>query len=153
MEAKRPLPGRAVIITFDDGYRDFLTEAWPLLAQYGFSATVFLVAGKVGRTNEWDHHYGQEIPLLGWEEIRGLQKEGIEFGSHSMSHRPLTKLSVEETVREAAPFQNNARAESGHAHPGLRVSVWREQRRDSSFGRSLRLHLRPDVPFRAEPVP
>jgi peptidoglycan/xylan/chitin deacetylase (PgdA/CDA1 family) len=101
MEAKRPLPGRTVIITFDDGYRDFLTEAWPLLTQYGFSATVFLVAGQVGRTNEWDHHYGQEIPLLGWEEIRGLQKQGIEFGSHSMSHRPLTKLSVEETVRDA----------------------------------------------------
>jgi len=89
------------MITFDDGYRDFLTEAWPLLAQYGFSATVFLVAGNVGRTNEWDHHYGQEIPLLSWEEIRGLQKAGIEFGSHSVSHRPLTKLSVEETVREA----------------------------------------------------
>jgi peptidoglycan/xylan/chitin deacetylase (PgdA/CDA1 family) len=101
MESKRPLPGRAVIITFDDGYRDFLTEAWPLLARYGFSATVFLVAGRVGQTNEWDRHHGQEVPLLGWEEIRGLQKEGIEFGSHSMSHRPLTELSIEETVREA----------------------------------------------------
>jgi peptidoglycan/xylan/chitin deacetylase (PgdA/CDA1 family)/trans-aconitate methyltransferase len=101
MEAKRPLPGRAVIITFDDGYRNFLTEAWPLLTEYGFSATVFLVAGKVGRTNEWDHHYGEEIPLLGWEEIRELQKGGIEFGSHSLSHRPLTELSVEDTVREA----------------------------------------------------
>jgi peptidoglycan/xylan/chitin deacetylase (PgdA/CDA1 family) len=102
MEAKRPLPGRAVIITFDDGYRDFLTEAWPLLAKYGFSATVFLVAESVGRMNEWDRHYGQEMPLLGWEEIRGLQKEGIEFGSHSLSHRPLTELPIDEVAREAA---------------------------------------------------
>jgi peptidoglycan/xylan/chitin deacetylase (PgdA/CDA1 family)/SAM-dependent methyltransferase len=101
MEAKRPLPGRAVLITFDDGYRDFLTEAWPLLAQYGFSATVFLVAGKIGGTNEWDKQYGQELPLLGWEEIRALQKQGIEFGAHSMSHRPLMELSIEEVVREA----------------------------------------------------
>ena len=102
MEAKRPLPGRAVIITFDDGYRDFLTEAWPLLAKYGFSATVFLVADSVGRTNEWDQYYGQERPLLGWEEIRKLQKEGIAFGSHSLSHRPLTDLPIQEVVREAA---------------------------------------------------
>ena len=102
MEAKRPLPGRAMIITFDDGYRDFLTEAWPLLAKYGFSATVFLVADSVGRTNEWDQYYGQERPLLGWEEIRKLQKEGIEFGSHSLSHRPLTELPIQEVVREAA---------------------------------------------------
>jgi peptidoglycan/xylan/chitin deacetylase (PgdA/CDA1 family) len=101
MEAKRPLPGRAVIITFDDGYRDFLTEAWPLLAKYGFSATVFLVAGRVGGINEWDKDYGQELSLLGWEEIRALQQEGIEFGAHSMSHRPLTELSIEEVVREA----------------------------------------------------
>jgi peptidoglycan/xylan/chitin deacetylase (PgdA/CDA1 family)/SAM-dependent methyltransferase len=102
MEAKRPLPGRAVIITFDDGYRDFITDAWPLLAKYGFSATVFLVAGRVGQTNEWDEHHGQEMPLLGWEEIRELQRSGIEFGSHSLSHRPLIGLPIEEVVREAA---------------------------------------------------
>jgi peptidoglycan/xylan/chitin deacetylase (PgdA/CDA1 family) len=100
MEARRPLSGRAVIITFDDGYRDFLTEAWPLLARYGFSATVFLVAGKVGGTNEWDRQYGEEIPLLAWDEIRGLQREGIEFGAHSMTHRALTILSIEEIVHE-----------------------------------------------------
>jgi peptidoglycan/xylan/chitin deacetylase (PgdA/CDA1 family) len=102
METKRPLSGRAVILTFDDGYRDFLTEAWPLLAKYGFSATVFLVAGMVGQTNKWDRHYGQEMPLLDWEEIRELQKEGIEFGSHTLNHRPLTELSNEQVVREAA---------------------------------------------------
>jgi peptidoglycan/xylan/chitin deacetylase (PgdA/CDA1 family)/2-polyprenyl-3-methyl-5-hydroxy-6-metoxy-1,4-benzoquinol methylase len=101
MEAKRPLPGRAVIITFDDGYRDFLTEAWPLLAKYDYSASIFLVARNVGRTNDWDQQHGQQKPLLGWEEIRELQRRGIEFGSHSLSHRPLTELPIEEAVREA----------------------------------------------------
>jgi peptidoglycan/xylan/chitin deacetylase (PgdA/CDA1 family)/GT2 family glycosyltransferase len=102
MEAKRPLSGRAIGITFDDGYRDFLVDAWPLLAKYGFSATVFLVAGRIGQSNEWDQHSGQVIPLLEWDEIRELQMEGIEFGSHSLSHRVLTELPVQEVAREIA---------------------------------------------------
>jgi len=102
METRKPLPGRAVLITFDDGYLDFFTHAWPLLKRYGFSATVFLVADEIGRTNTWDRSYGEEIPLLGWKEIRQLRDEGVEFGSHSASHRPLTGLSVEEIVREGA---------------------------------------------------
>jgi peptidoglycan/xylan/chitin deacetylase (PgdA/CDA1 family) len=102
MAAHRPLPGRAVLITFDDGYRDFLTCAWPLLKRYGFSATVFLVADEIGRSNNWDRAYGEEASLLGWNEIRQLQNEGIEFGSHSASHRSLTSLSFTEVVREGA---------------------------------------------------
>ncbi len=102
MEAEKPLPGRAVLLTFDDGYLDFLVYAWPLLEHYGFSATVFLVADAVGRSNDWDRVYGEEIPLLGWEEIHQLRDKGIEFGSHSVSHLPLTALSLEEVVREGA---------------------------------------------------
>ena len=75
--AHRPLPGRAVLITFDDGYLDFLTYAWPLLKSYGFSATVFLVTDEVGRSNSWDRVYGEEVPLLGWKEIRQPQDVGL----------------------------------------------------------------------------
>jgi peptidoglycan/xylan/chitin deacetylase (PgdA/CDA1 family) len=102
MAAKKPLPGRAVLLTFDDGYLDFLTHAWPLLKHYGFSATVFLVAEKIGASNSWDQMYDEKIPLLGWKEIHQLQNEGFEFGSHSASHRLLTALSPVEVVREAA---------------------------------------------------
>ncbi|MDH4135568.1 MAG: glycosyltransferase [Anaerolineae bacterium] len=102
MIARKPLPGRAVVITFDDGYLDFLTYAWPLLKSYGFSAIVFLVADEVGRSNRWDRVYGEEVPLLGWKEIRQLQDEGVEFGSHSASRQPLTTLSLAEVVREGA---------------------------------------------------
>jgi peptidoglycan/xylan/chitin deacetylase (PgdA/CDA1 family) len=102
MVARRPLPGRAVVITFDDGYLDFLTYAWPLLKSYGFSAIVFLVAEEVGGSNRWDRVYGEEVTLLGWKEIRQLQDEGVEFASHSASGRPLTALSPAEVVREGA---------------------------------------------------
>lgn len=102
METKTPLSGRAVLITFDDGYRNFFTHAWPVLKHYGFSATVFIVTDEVGGSNRWDTMYGEQIPLLGWDEIHLLHAEGIEFGSHSASHSYLTALSAEEIVREGA---------------------------------------------------
>jgi peptidoglycan/xylan/chitin deacetylase (PgdA/CDA1 family) len=102
MAKQKPLPSRAVVITFDDGYRDFLTYAWPLLKRYGFSATVFLVVDEMGRSSHWDRFHGEEAPLLGWREIWQLHSEGVEFGSHSATHRPLTKLSMIEVVLEGA---------------------------------------------------
>jgi peptidoglycan/xylan/chitin deacetylase (PgdA/CDA1 family)/SAM-dependent methyltransferase len=102
MARKQPLPGRAIHLTFDDGYADFLEYAWPLLKQYNFSATVFLVAAEIGRSNRWDRVYGEELPLMGWPEIHYLQDEGVEFGSHSVSHSYLTALSPEQIVCEGA---------------------------------------------------
>ncbi|QIR40005.1 glycosyltransferase [Tolypothrix sp. PCC 7910] len=102
MATRQPLPGQAIAITFDDGYLDFYEYAWPLLKKYGFTATVFLVAEYVGNYNIWDKAYEEELPLLGWREIRQLQDEGVVFGSHSATHKPLTSLSPTEIVDEAA---------------------------------------------------
>jgi peptidoglycan/xylan/chitin deacetylase (PgdA/CDA1 family)/2-polyprenyl-3-methyl-5-hydroxy-6-metoxy-1,4-benzoquinol methylase len=113
--AKWPLPGRAVLLTFDGSYLDFLTHAWPLLRHYGFSALVFLVGDEIGRSNSRDRFYGEKTPLLGWDEIRQLRKEGVEFGSLSASHRPLTSLSVDEIVREGA--RSRAMLERGLGEP------------------------------------
>ncbi|MBW4459914.1 MAG: glycosyltransferase [Nodosilinea sp. WJT8-NPBG4] len=99
---RQPLPGRAIVLTFDDGYLDFFTYAFPLLQEYGFSATVFLVAERVGQTNAWDAQYSELVPLMDWEHIRQLQVQGVEFGSHSATHRPLTSLSLTEIVEEGA---------------------------------------------------
>jgi peptidoglycan/xylan/chitin deacetylase (PgdA/CDA1 family) len=100
--AKLPLPGRAVLLTFDGCHLDFMTQTWPLLRHYGFSALVLLATDEIGRSNSRDGFYGEETPLLGWDEIRQLRKEGVEFGSLSCSHRPLTSLSVDEIVRESS---------------------------------------------------
>jgi peptidoglycan/xylan/chitin deacetylase (PgdA/CDA1 family) len=101
-ERHQPLPGRRVLLTFDDGYQDFAEHAHPLLRRYGFEATVFLVSDRVGRTNEWDRHYGEVVPLMDWDTIRALDGDGVQFGGHTASHPMLTALGLEEVVREAS---------------------------------------------------
>jgi peptidoglycan/xylan/chitin deacetylase (PgdA/CDA1 family) len=77
-------------LTFDDGYRDFFTTAFPILKQYGFTATVFLVTERVGLASGWDGEAG--YPLLDWEQVLVLFAQGISFGSHTCTHPHLTAL-------------------------------------------------------------
>ncbi len=99
-ERRRPLSGRRVMLTFDDGYRDFAEQAWPLLERHGFAATVFVVTAAAGHTSAWDAARGQAAPLMGWDEIRALHARGVEFGSHTHTHAALCGLSNAELVRE-----------------------------------------------------
>jgi peptidoglycan/xylan/chitin deacetylase (PgdA/CDA1 family) len=98
----RPLPGRAVLLTFDDAYVDFQEEAWPILRRYGFPATLFVPTAHVGDSNVWDAAYGERVPLLGWDELSSLAAEGVNLGAHGHSHRPLSALCPEEIAAEAA---------------------------------------------------
>jgi len=100
------LPGRPCVITFDDGYRDFATEAWPLLKKYGFSATVFLVTENMGKDNAWDARFGTRVPLMSWDEVLRHAADGVEFGSHSLSHWPMTGLDPEGIFRDMLQSKN-----------------------------------------------
>lgn len=81
------LPRRAVAITFDDGYRDTYTHAFPLLRRYGYGAAIFLVSDAVGGQSSFDAGSGYEpAPLLGRAEILEMAAAGIEFGSHTRTH-------------------------------------------------------------------
>ena len=77
-------------LSFDDGWRSFYTNAFPVLRKYDFTATVFIVSGYVGQKSEWDY---QKKEHLSWPEIRELADEGIEIGSHSINHLDLRGLA------------------------------------------------------------
>lgn len=90
-----------VAVTFDDGYRDNLTEAAPVLLRLRIPAAVFLVAGKMGRT--LDHDAGRDgAAILTWDEARALYSMGIGLGSHGMTHRRLAALSEAAQREEVA---------------------------------------------------
>jgi len=92
-ESKLP-PPRAVVITFDDGYRDNAQLALPILQRYGFSATIFLVSQYLGQTNGWDvGGLLKDRPLMSVDQALEVRAGGMALGAHSRSHRPLTSLS------------------------------------------------------------
>jgi peptidoglycan/xylan/chitin deacetylase (PgdA/CDA1 family) len=97
---RRPVQGKRMVLTFDDGYSDFLSEAIPMIRRHDFSATVFLVAERIGQTALWDASFGDCAPLMSWEEIKSLQGKGIEFGAHSCIHRKMTEMGSAELAED-----------------------------------------------------
>jgi len=87
---------KAVAITFDDGFRDFYSHGFPILQQYGFSATVYLPTAFIGEKSR--QFKGREC--LTWSEIRELNRSGIEFGSHTVNHYRLVHVGRTETEME-----------------------------------------------------
>lgn len=88
--------GGLVGLTFDDGYKDFLENAAPILEKFGFSATVFVIGGLIGKENSWKHHLGEQpvMRLLDSGEVREVAGRGMEVGAHTMSHPWLAGLDA-----------------------------------------------------------
>jgi len=93
----------AVVITFDDGYASLSRFAFPVLADLGLRALVFVITDYVGRENTWDVQYGwRRFAHLDWEELGRWQERGIEVHSHGATHARLTWLSDAEASDELA---------------------------------------------------
>lgn len=96
-------------LTFDDGYADFVERAVPLLRRYEFTATVFVLPGRLGGSNEWDS-LGPRKPLLTEDGIRAAAEAGMEIGSHGLRHTDLTEaddaLLATETGRSRELLQD-----------------------------------------------
>jgi peptidoglycan/xylan/chitin deacetylase (PgdA/CDA1 family) len=87
---------KTVVLTFDDGYRDFYTEAMPVLKQCGFSATIFLATDRIQQTPVRI----EGADYLTWREVRELHSEGIQFGAHTVTHPDLRSLGPDELEQE-----------------------------------------------------
>ncbi len=98
------LPARSVVLTFDDGYEDFATTAFPELQARGWSATVFLPVGKLGQRADWATGWdGRNRPrLMDWESVGELARQGVDFGGHGVSHTDLTTLPADTAGEEIA---------------------------------------------------
>jgi peptidoglycan/xylan/chitin deacetylase (PgdA/CDA1 family) len=96
------LPERAVALTFDDGYRSVARIAAPLMAEHGFRGTIFAIAGRLGGHSDWDTQPDRapRLPLATAAELRQLAADGFEIGSHTVTPRPLSKLSEPELRHE-----------------------------------------------------
>lgn len=86
-------------ITFDDGYAELVDAALPALLRHGFSATMFIVSGLLGKTNEWD-----ALPwrLMRAEQVRELAAAGMEIGSHSVTHMRMAGADAEHLKAEVS---------------------------------------------------
>jgi peptidoglycan/xylan/chitin deacetylase (PgdA/CDA1 family) len=100
-------PERIVGLNFDDGYRDVSEQALPILAEYGFRATVFIATGVTDGRARFAWYRERQPPLLDWAEIAELDRGGtLEFEAHSVTHPNL--LAVDEE-RAAAEIEDSKR--------------------------------------------
>ncbi len=100
-----PLPPRAVLITFDDAYRDNLENAVPILVEHGYPAVLFAPIGYLdgSRPLPHDEHLATRGVLnrtLQWSDLAELGAAGVQVESHGIGHRPLADLELDEAARE-----------------------------------------------------
>lgn len=91
-----------IVLTFDDGYEDYYTTAFPILLHFGYPSLVFPVPGYIetGNVFRWDKDLG-ESRLMNWKEIKELSETDlVVFGSHSMTHPDFDKISLKQAEEE-----------------------------------------------------
>ena len=112
---ERELPERCAVLTFDDGFADFATAAFPLLETRGWTATVFLPTGKLGGSDDWESPAPGRPPrrLMGWEDVRRLAGCGVTFRAHGVTHADLTQVSAHVARREIFDSQQTIADETG----------------------------------------
>ena len=146
LRLQKNVPSRSVVITFDDGYQDNYTYAFPVLKKFGFAANIFLVTDLIGKTNAWD---GENVPLLTEDQIVEMRDAGIVFGSHTASHVDMTKSSDSRVLEELARSKKKIedltwRKDVPFCYPYARLNLETKRRvRDAGYLCGLAMDLGP----------
>ena len=106
------LPERPVVLTFDDGYGDFYTDALPMMKQHGFTGTLF-------QTTEWVGKEGEAKRMLNWRELAEMHGTGVEIGAHTVRHPQLDQLPEKDLHDELYISKSVLEDKLGIAVPGL----------------------------------
>jgi peptidoglycan/xylan/chitin deacetylase (PgdA/CDA1 family) len=91
LEHGKALPASPILITFDDGYRDVLKNAAPVLHRLGMPATAYVITGRIS---------GPDVSFFSWAQLHALEQDGIEVGSHTVHHAELPGLSDPAALQE-----------------------------------------------------
>ena len=90
IRAGKTFKHNTVVITIDDGYKDNFTYAYPILEEYNFPATIFLVA----------NHIGNSVDFINWEEVCAMCDDNISFGGHTKNHAYLPSIDTTKVLWE-----------------------------------------------------
>mgnify|MGYP003493513329 CR=1 FL=1 len=110
----KKLSGKLCLITFDDAYSTVLHYAKPIMDQYGFVATVFPVVAAIGKHNIWDPHLPKR-PCMNRHELKLLQRNNWEIGSHGLTHINLARSQPERIRKEVQESKQQLEQTLGEA--------------------------------------
>lgn len=114
-----PDDGYRVALTFDDGFASFAHIAAPALRTLGLPATVYVVTDRAGATNGWGRNGGDrgipELPLLDWDALAGLARDGFDLGAHTRSHPRLGRIDPSRLADEIVGSSAAIQARIGYA--------------------------------------
>lgn len=102
---------KCAVITFDDGFRDFYTNAFPILSESGFTATMYLPTAYIQQQTQ----SFKGIDCLSWNEVRELHRAGMQFGSHTVTHPVLKQIPHAELETEVGRSKQTIEQELGAA--------------------------------------
>jgi len=105
LERGAALPPKPVLVTFDDGYRDVFGKALPILRRLHMHATAYVITGRISHGDS---------SFLTWGMLRGLERNGVEVGSHTVSHLELPGLSDDDALAQLVDSRRDLERHLGH---------------------------------------
>lgn len=109
-------PKKPIFITFDDGYKNNLIYALPILKKFDFKCVLFALGNAQMTCNEWDVRHGEPAhELMDAKELAQMAEAGVEIGAHTLSHPDLTSLSAEVAFQEIIQSKTNLEKITGQS--------------------------------------